>query len=487
LTCHAKEVNGPDDYIAICGDEAMARIFDGREDGAQLLTDIATYIRKFVVLTREQCAILSVYILHTHVVDTGMFTPYIHVWSPVMRSGKTRLLELLQLFVHDPWMTQRASAAALVRKITKSRPTLLLDESDAAFTADKEYSEALRGMLNAGFQKSGVATLCIKVNGDWQPQDFPVFSPKVIAGIGIDKLPTTVRDRSIPIEMKRRAKWEAVEDFDTEDQITATRPLVERIKVWAKQTEPHLRGWPKPEKLEALSDRQRDICNPLLKIADLAGGGWLQKLSDALISVMSARQDDEGAQIKLLADIRCIFDKQNAQQLFSAQLVAELVKIETSPWAEWKHEKPMTPIQLARMLKSFRVYPHTVRVGTATAKGYDREDFRDAWGRYVPPSLSPDTRPVTPSQSSAGAGERDFQPVTPDSDVTEQECKIASFDTGCDDVTGQSQEMSEGLKKEASCYVHGPHYEWWARPGGGEQVCGKCHPNWVGGGESLGF
>jgi hypothetical protein len=37
---------------------------------------------------------------------------------------------------------------------------LLLDESDAAFNGEKEYAEALRGILNTGYRRSGAAAAC---------------------------------------------------------------------------------------------------------------------------------------------------------------------------------------------------------------------------------------------------------------------------------------------------------------------------------------
>ena len=78
-------------------------------------------------------------------------TAYLSVTSPEKRSGKTRLLEVLRLLVANPWLTGGTTKAALVRKVDKDSPTLLLDESDAAFSGDREYSEALRGVLNNGF------------------------------------------------------------------------------------------------------------------------------------------------------------------------------------------------------------------------------------------------------------------------------------------------------------------------------------------------
>jgi hypothetical protein len=220
-------INGPDDLIAIRGDEAMTKVLDGEVDGASLLSDVEAYIRRFLVLTPEQSTVLAIYVLHTHVFAALRFTPYIQVWSAIMQSGKTRLLEVLKLLVANPWMTERTTAAALVRKIAKDAPTFLLDESDTAFSADKEYSETLRGILNAGFQKGGCANVCVKRDGDWVVDELPVYSPKVIAGIGMEKLPGTVRDRSIPIELKRRIQGrEHVADFELDEEIDAVRPLV---------------------------------------------------------------------------------------------------------------------------------------------------------------------------------------------------------------------------------------------------------------------
>src|SRR3712207_8533984 len=48
-----------------------------------------------------------------------------------------------------PYTTLFRSAAVLVRKTANEQPSLLLDESDAAFKGDKEYAEALRGILRS--------------------------------------------------------------------------------------------------------------------------------------------------------------------------------------------------------------------------------------------------------------------------------------------------------------------------------------------------
>ena len=63
-------------------------------------------------------------------------------------------------------------------------------------------------------------------------------------------------------------------------------------------------------------------------------------------------------------------------------LLAKLIEIESSPWAEWNRGKPLTPTSLARLLKLFAISPGAVRDSGVVFKGYERNSFTDAWDRY---------------------------------------------------------------------------------------------------------
>jgi hypothetical protein len=114
-----------------------------------------------VHLSDEQARIVAVWVAHTHAFLIAPATPYLNITSATKQSGKTRLLEVLELLVSKTWFTGRVTAACLTRKVDQVKPTLLRDESDAAFNGEKEYSEALRGILNTGFYPDGVASCCV--------------------------------------------------------------------------------------------------------------------------------------------------------------------------------------------------------------------------------------------------------------------------------------------------------------------------------------
>src|SRR5439155_6495216 len=76
------------------------------------------------------------------------------------------------------------------------------------------------------------------------------------------------------------------------------------------------------------------------------------------------------------------------------------------PWGECHHGKAITANALARMLKPFAIRPHgTIRIGERTSQGYLRDQFEDAWSRYLPQNTdSSAPQPSHPSQCSKNAG-----------------------------------------------------------------------------------
>ena len=256
-----------------------ARVCDAA-DLTLVLADIERFIRRFVVLTDQQAAAVTLWVGHTHVLDAFDCTPYLQVTSATKRAGKTRLLEVLDLLVARPWLTGRTSAAALVRKVDADLPTLLLDESDAAFGGEREYAEALRGVLNSGYRKSGRTTLCVGHSANITFRDFSTFGAKVIAGIGA--LPDTVADRAIPITLKRRTRDEPVERFRERAARITAEPMHAALVEWSARAVEVLRV-ARPDLPADLNDRAQDVWEPLMAIADLAGGSWPQRVRCAAV------------------------------------------------------------------------------------------------------------------------------------------------------------------------------------------------------------
>jgi len=375
---------------------------DAARATARLLTQCRAWIGRYIVLSDEQAAIMAAWTLHTYVFDAAETTPYIHISAPEKACGKSRLMETLEALSAAPIRSGGMTAAALVRTIEAKRPTIFLDEMDASLNGDKEYAEAIRGILNEGFRKGGVFYKC--VGKDFDLKGFHVYCPKCFAGIG--QLPDTVSSRSIVIEMRRKLPGEIVEPFRQRAVKIAAMPIKAELEAWAARRAADLLQTIEPAPIASLSDRQNDIVEPLLAIAQLAGDGWLQRLTVALQAVFKADgADDSSIGATLLADIRAAFDEREVEVIPSAILAEHLCEIEGRSWAEWSRGKGLSANNLARQLKRFGVYPQTIRVGTETAKGYRRGDFEDVWSRYCPLPLIPT---VTPSQHASLLAETAF-------------------------------------------------------------------------------
>jgi hypothetical protein len=66
-------------------------------------------------------------------------------------------------------------------------------------------------------------------------------------------------------------------------------------------------------------------------------------------------------------------------------LVQHLIELEGRPWAELSHGKPLSQNRLARLLKPLAIGPGNVGPENSRARGYKRDQFQEAFERYLAP------------------------------------------------------------------------------------------------------
>ncbi len=245
---------------------------DDKNETATLLNDLVTYFERFITFpTIHHAKVLALWTLHTYVIDRDLFqfTPYLWIYSPERESGKSKVQELLALVVKNPWRIVTPSEAAIYRTLNKTQKCLLWDEIDTVFNEKGAATEGLRALLNAGFEKGAEVTRCNATS--FEPANFKVFSPKCLAGIGLENVPDTVRGRSIPFPMKRRRVAERRERLCARRVKVEIEPLVERLVSWSEEID---FGETEPPWFATLRDREADIWEVLLAVADKAGEKW---------------------------------------------------------------------------------------------------------------------------------------------------------------------------------------------------------------------
>jgi hypothetical protein len=196
----------------------------------------------------------------------------------------------------------------------------------------------------------------------------------------IGRLPDTLADRCIVLRMHRKAAQEQCERLRNLDTADLRRQCARFVADHANAIAGAL-----PEIPFDLNDRAGDIWEPLLTLADLAGGDWPGLARHAASSLTASAQEHSPIG-SLLMDILIAFIKAHDQRLFSRTLVEWLNSFLDRPWAEARKGKPITELWLARQLRPYGVRPRTIWIGDLHAKGYTEDDFTDVFRRYIPRS-----------------------------------------------------------------------------------------------------
>lgn len=355
---------------------------------SDLLDDVRKAIVRYVVLPSAEAAdAVALYVAATYAASEANTAPRLLVQSPEPRCGKSRLInDVLGNLVNRPLQATSISPAALVHTIgADNPPTIILDETDTIFTKSADDKmELLRGVLNSGFNRGSPYLR-------WDAQtraldECQTFAYVVLAGINNGKMPDTIRDRSITITLRRKLPTESAERFRMRRSAPALRELGEQLRGVVTPMAGELAD-AEPELPDELDDRAQDLWEPLFAVADCAGGYWPAKVLHAAI-VLSAGRDGEDDPTKaagkqLLLDINEIW-MPGVERMASADIRVALTKLEDSRWAEYEFGREVTAQQIAALLRPYGITPKTVRVGGRTPKGYERQQFIDAWARYVP-------------------------------------------------------------------------------------------------------
>ena len=353
---------------------------------ALLLSEIAALIRTYIILVPEQADAMTLWAVHSHLVEVADHSPILIMNAPERACAKTLAQDLLGFLVHRALHAANASLSALFRSIESWGVTLMIDEADTFFRDNPE----LHGMVNAGHKRGGTL-LRSEVKGDsFEPKAFSVFGAKSIAGIALERhLPDSTMSRGIIISMRRKMPHEKVERLRHADHRVFNR-LGSQLARFAQDYAQQISD-ARPVLPDQLSDRAQDNWEPLLAIAMCAGDEWVKRATAAALKLSAASEAQGSTGNDLLTDIREVLGKRTQQGgIPTAELIEALVSDPDMGWSTYNRGHPLTPRQLAKMLDVYHIKSKTVRQPKSmyqqygsTPKGYAVTDFGDAFARYL--------------------------------------------------------------------------------------------------------
>ena len=347
-----------------------------------VLDELFAFLGRFVAYPSDGARMAhALWIAHTHLMDKWESTPRIAFLSPEPGSGKTRALEITETIVPRPVEAINATPAYLFRKVSDpvGLPTILFDEIDTVFGPRAREHEEIRGVINAGHRRGAMAGRCVLKGKTVETEELPAFCAVAMAGLG--NLPDSILSRSVIIRMRRRAPSEKITPYRRRLHRPEGNWLRDRLAAWADHIKGTLNSFPlMPEGIE---DRNADVWESLLCIADAAGGHWPDRARVAAVALVAAARGDRGSLgIRLLGDLRTIFAGHDAHS--TVDILSALVNLDESPWSDLKG-KPLDSRRLANFLHPYNIKSKTVRIGNQTPRGYSKESLWDAWERYLPP------------------------------------------------------------------------------------------------------
>ncbi len=344
-------------------------------NGCQLLDDLAGEFRRFLKLPPHGDTVLALWTLHTYSWQSCEYSPIVAITSPVRACGKSRVLDVLEKLACNPFRTGNMSEAVLFRVIDSRNPTVLIDEFD---TIPEDRRDALANILKHGFHQSGKVHR-VEGEGTKEVVEFGVFGPKGLACIKLSTLDAATVSRCINLRMQRKMPTVRVERLRRYDASEWVRKCLRWTQDYRGQIEAGVAAMP-----ESMGDREQDIWEPLFVLANLAGGEWPDRVTNAALALSGQTTDTnpEGS-VQLLGAIRAYFEETGCAKVFSAVLVEWLNREADGPFAGWNNGKGIRQADIRRLLREFEIQPRSVRIGEESQKGYASEWFEDAFASYL--------------------------------------------------------------------------------------------------------
>ena len=258
---------------------------------------LGTYIRFPSAAAQD---VVTLWAAHAHCRDESgklvfRATPRLFLLSSEPGSGKSAVLELLNMLCPEAYgLTLEPTGPGLI-KAMKNRETALLDEADILFGKETPAKEAVRSIINGGYTRNGT-----NLTGYGREN---VFGPLAMAGLDVLEKETgeklkALLTRGFKIRMVKAAK------DDRPAKVTrVTEGQAAQLKVWlaawAAQERDGL-AEAEPVMPEELDTRAEQISEPLVAVADAAGGDWPERARQAcvelaLAAVTVTEEDEEPA------------------------------------------------------------------------------------------------------------------------------------------------------------------------------------------------
>lgn len=362
--------------------------------GARVLNEARAFVARFWAPSSDAALdLLVLWAAGTHACDGDnrmVFETYPHLFlgSKTPASGKTTALKMLGLLAARAEMVSDPTAPALMALIDQERAALLLDEADT-LAGGGGFGRSTRTILLESYKKSGsIVRGSSGANGGVKRTC--VYAPVALAGmwqnwISNPKL-DALRTRTFMIPCVARRAGQNLETFRRRVHQQQAVALNAGLAKWGRRSAQALaEAW--PEVPEGMEDRDAELVEPLIAVAEAAGGDWPERARHAVKVLLRGEpeeDDDPTTPLEmLLADLGTVF--MGADRLASRTIVGRLAELPGSPWRRYPSAQAAGK-EIAAILAPLGIQPRPVKLDGLTVRGYDWADIEP----HVPGAAAPE-------------------------------------------------------------------------------------------------
>ena len=298
------------DALAVRSGQVVIRPPRQPVDGGQLLADTVAGLRHFAVWPSESALLTAaLWAIQSHArAGTGLpvwqYSPRLFFTSAEGGSGKSWMTRLVLRLAPQGKMLVEATKASLVGFIAE-HATVGVTELDV-LVGTGGRSRWFTAIANGGFDPE--PTTSKMVGG--KKLEIPLFGPMVLDGLDSVITSTglelrTLMSRCIIIRVRRAPEGYRAPRFDGQAREAFARHSA-KLAAWMAQEVRGGIGEAVPDVPDGLGCRPAALWEPLLCVADAAGGEWPRRAREACADLEAASGLDEDVEAE--AAYRSVFD-----------------------------------------------------------------------------------------------------------------------------------------------------------------------------------
>lgn len=362
---------------------------------------VRDFIRRYSILPDEELDLAAVWAIGTHTFSPACqwpaTYPYLYVTAPAGGGKTTFAQDAMGCVCRDHTSATGATGSTLFRmlgwfneetgEVENLAPTLFLDEIDTTFSGSKDPD--LQRAIDVGYKRGSTIP---RASGKTY-MSFPVYGPKLFAGIDNGHLPEPVLTRCIRIDLERKSQDEldaaGIEPFYIFDVEDEAAELQQELSDWAKSHSQVLREY-RPKAPEGFTARQWEMGRSLVQLAHAMG--IEQRIIESLITVLRRNPEKPDRKVTLYRSILSLFDETGEDRLTSLQILTRLTRDGVQvPGGSMKglsavlSEDGVTPdmVRLRPPRNGDPGHPAYDESKSPTQRGYFRHRFDGPFVRYL--------------------------------------------------------------------------------------------------------